>query len=139
MLTNYSNRFIILLILLALLLMVGYTITFASKTPQKSSQVPLWLFLEPIAPHYVPHIEVYGSVVEDLIDCESGGNPEALGDNGRAKSILQFHEPTFRRYCVEKYGYTDNIWDTDVQINCAAEMLNNGLGYHWTCYNKVMK
>jgi nucleoside-diphosphate-sugar epimerase len=39
---------------------------------------------------------VVSAVIAALISIESGGNPSALGDGGRAVGILQIHEVTVR-------------------------------------------
>lgn len=62
-----------------------------------------------------------------LIKCESSLNTEAVGDNGKAYSLLQFHESTFNLYCKGNYyNYHD-------QLVCGAQMISSGLSYHWTC------
>jgi len=90
------------------------------------------------SPYLLP-LKTYGSLIDDLIQCESNGNPLAVGDNGRAKGILQFHEPTFKQYCVNKYGYSNDIWSEEIQINCANEMLEDNFNnvLHWTCYKLI--
>lgn len=67
-----------------------------------------------------------------LIKHESNGNPNAVGDNGKAKGILQFHDSTFQMYCVEKYGLTDDIWNPIIQKECCANMIAEGQLKHWS-------
>jgi len=133
---DYKYRYIFVVLGVIFLLAVVCYI-FYPKTAYSGYDGVNIPFLEPIAPHYVPYVETYGAMIEDLIECESGGNPEALGDQGRAHGILQFHQPTFQQFCVDRYGFTDNIWDEETQKNCCAEMLSNGLEGHWTCSFKI--
>ena len=79
----------------------------------------------------------YQNIIDCLIKYESSGNPLAVGDSGKAIGILQFHEPTFQRYCVDKYGYYDDIWDAEIAKNCVAEMLEENINNidHWSVKN----
>jgi len=91
-----------------------------------------------ISSPYYPKVETYGSLIDCMVNYESGGNENAIGDSGLAHGLLQFHAPTFERYCVERYGFGDDIWNPEIQKMCAAEMLENGLGYNWTAYPKCL-
>jgi len=97
-------------------------------------------------PVYLPLIRVLASKVElelvenntelidCLIECESGGNTEAVGDNGRANGILQFHLPTFKLFCVNKYGFFESDYkDSLTQRQCCDLMITDGLQTHWSC------
>lgn len=86
------------------------------------------VILIPVYSYY----DKYKATIDCLIKFESSGNPEAIGDSGKAIGILQFHYPTFKRYCVDKYNYRDDIFDPEIQINCASEMINERLIYHWS-------
>ena len=65
-----------------------------------------------------------------VIECESGYNPDAIGDGGYAVGILQFHKSTFKQYCKGSY------YSTKDQLTCAAKMWKAGQQRHWTCYVK---
>jgi len=137
---DYQYRYILYICFVLLLLFLMGSLVLAQKPLRRANRGQITLsecFLEPIAPHYVPYVETYGALIDKLVECESGGNPEALGDQGRAHGILQFHQPTFQQFCVDRYGFTDNIWDEETQKNCCAEMLSNGLEGHWTCSFKI--
>ena len=62
-----------------------------------------------------------------LIYCESTFDENAIGDNGKAFGLLQFHKPTFNQYCEGDY------YNMNDQLNCAAKMIKNGLSYKWSC------
>ncbi len=70
-------------------------------------------------------------IIKGLIKCESGGNEKAIGDNGKAKGILQFHQGTFDKFGSFYNLPHDNIWDKDQQIAIAKRMIENGLIFHW--------
>lgn len=75
-----------------------------------------------------------GLTFKTLIKClafyESGYNQNAVGDDGLAIGILQFHQPTFDRYC---FG---DINDAQDQLWCADAMLTSDFlnVFHWTTY-----
>lgn len=69
--------------------------------------------------------------------CESSYNPKAIGDGGKAKNILQFHEPTFSQFSKEM-GEPLNYDSAYDQIKLANYMWNKGKQHHWTCYKKVI-
>ena len=85
----------------------------------------------------VIHVET----LKCLIKYESSGNPNAIGDNGKAKGILQFHRPTFERYCVNKYGFENDIMNPEIQIKCADAMLRSDPDniQHWTPWRRCIK
>jgi len=79
-------------------------------------------------------------IIENVILCESGGNPNAWNKkdpNGGSFGILQFQLSTFKSFCVDKYGLENDIWNAEVQIVCAKKMLDEGLGRNWSCWRKL--
>ncbi len=128
-----------LLIVLAFLMMlaIGF-IVFASKAPQEGNESLSGLFIKASNVPYYPTTITYGTLIDCLVKYESNGNPEAVGDNGKARGVLQFHKPTFKMYCVDRYGYfLSDYTDTEVQKACADEMLRDNLKKnirHWTVY-----
>ena len=88
------------------------------------------------------------TILDKIIECESSGNPKAYNpddvhyDSEGNKfigsfGITQFGRPTFQEFCVEKYGMENDIWDPDIQIECAKKMIDNGLLNHWTCAREI--
>lgn len=65
----------------------------------------------------------YSKGLEQLIDCESKFNNAAVGDNGKARGILQFHYGTFLRY--SSYG---DYLDPEAQLHTAVKMIRMGIG-----------
>lgn len=77
-------------------------------------------------------------LIERLILCESRGNEKAIGDNGKAFGILQFHQGTFDKFGSLYNLCHDNIWNPNQQREIAKKMLENGGWKHWTnCYLKI--
>ena len=77
---------------------------------------------------------VYGidpEKIKKTIECESNYNRWAVGDQGAAFGIAQFHWPTFERYC---HG---NYYSAEDQINCMVEMIAKGGQKNWTCFTKL--
>jgi hypothetical protein len=79
-------------------------------------------------------IALYGGNFYELykvIECESSWKYNAVGDSGEAFGLLQFHKPTFDKFCKGEYK---NPFD---QIDCVIEMFNKGLQRHWTCFKNL--
>ena len=98
------------------------------------------------APPFLVKGEVIASLMDSnwlisaLAECESGRNPDAYNEkdpHGGSFGLLQFQKPTFQRFCVEKYGLLNDIWDYEIQIECAEKMIDEGLINHWTCGKKI--
>jgi len=73
-------------------------------------------------------------IISCLIEHESGGNPEAVGDNGLAKGILQFHLATFEIF-KHKYGLDYLRYENpEDQILLANLMIKEDFNniFHWS-------
>lgn len=73
----------------------------------------------------------YRTIIKCLAKHESGYRTDVYGDNGLAYGILQFHRPTFNRFC------TGNYYSARDQITCCDEMLSRDFDRsikHWTTY-----
>ena len=71
--------------------------------------------------------------LERIIQCESGGNELAVGKAGEI-GILQFKWNTFYEFAKRYELQNPNIYNTNQQIWLGNRMLNDGFGFHWTCY-----
>ena len=125
------------LYLLVYVLLIGF-IVFAPQTavtsPEDTTKLSECVVRQPNIP-YIPTVRTYGSLIDCLVKYESGGNPNAVGDNGKAKGVLQFWQSTFNGYCVDKYGYSpDDYTDTIVQKDCCQKMLEDNFDNisHWS-------
>lgn len=79
------------------------------------------------------------SALYDLAQCESELDHQAVGDGGRARGILQFHENTFK-WLGTKANFNDGRWlDKSDQLRIGLWALNNNYGYLWSCYGKEMQ
>lgn len=93
-----------------------------------------------ISTHRFPAVRTYGSVIGCMERWESGGDPDALNPNDpitRSVGILQFKDGTFQEFCVERYkiaSNVDEIWNEEIQRDCAELMLRDRLGYHWSTF-----
>ena len=68
--------------------------------------------------------------------CESTGKADAVGDNGLAFGLFQFHENTFNLFSKELGEKLD--WkNSEHQIKLASWSFANGKQRHWTCYKKT--
>jgi len=76
----------------------------------------------------------YGEIISCLAKYESGYNSNAIGDHGRAISVLQFWQGTFDRYCE------GNIYNPVDQVRCADNMLKQDKKNirHWTTAYKCI-
>ena len=124
-------KIIILVLTLVLLLAIGSYI-FAVKPSERPLRIDLTLnncfIYAPVIPYY-PETKVYGSLINCLIKYESGGNEQAMGDEGKSHGILQFQVPTFKRYCIDMYGLAeevDQIYNENIQMECAEKIIKDG-------------
>ena len=68
-----------------------------------------------------------------VINCECNlkkDHEKCLGDKGLAFGRAQFHKSTFEAYCLGDYRSEKD------QVFCAAEMISEDKGYHWSCFKK---
>ena len=125
---------------------------FAQKLPETGCEGQIRAFYEQPRIVYYPKPVVYASlvntdyeiVIDRIINCliriESGGNPEAYNPSdidGRPKyGILQYDSRTFTGYCVERYGYVNDIWNPEIQRSCAFSMIKEDFQnvYHWPTF-----
>ena len=103
MLCKPLKRLIIYLLILGLLLLLGRLLSprvagaiFWVKTPLMGN------FSVKMAYPLTGYLKEK-KILDDLAYCESRNNPDAIGDGGRARGILQFHEGTFVGFAL-KYG-----------------------------------
>ena len=96
---------------------------------------------------YLPRkVEVLGSLItveeqpywlEPLIWCESRGDPKAWNKddpNGGSYGLLQFQSSTFYNFAKIYNLEAPDIWNPEQQIWLAKKMIDDGLGFHWSCW-----
>jgi len=82
--------------------------------------------------HYSRTYGINYFLLHNVVQCESSFNDEAVGDEGLAYSLAQYHEKTFDRFCKGDYH---NGYD---QLECMAWMFSQHLESHWSCVKIVL-
>jgi len=129
------KRLIIYIICIALIMlfMVAFFVGIIIAHLRISPQVTLnECFTRQVNMPYYPTVRTYGALISCLIKYESSGNPNAIGDNGTSFGILQFKKSTFKHYCVDRYGFKNDIMNPEIQKDCCQKMLGEGLINHWS-------
>ena len=105
---------------------VRHISSLGTKTPPRG----LWTLTERIE-HYAALYGVSAEEMTEVIDCESGGNPRALGDSGKSRGLVQIN----RDYHPD---ISDNqAFDIDFSLDFLAENLAKGNGKWWTCWRNL--
>jgi len=78
------------------------------------------------------------SLAVRIAACESQFKTDAVGDNGKAYGVFQFHKPTFEEFS-RKFGEELEYTNPEHNIKLAVWALTHGLESHWTCYGKVTR
>jgi hypothetical protein len=77
------------------------------------------------------------NMVIALLECESSGRHNAIGDDGVSYGIAQFRKETFYEFTkqskIKGMSYRNPIH----QLKIMNWALDNGYGYRWTCYRKL--
>lgn len=144
---DYLNRLSILALIMVVFVLLVYWVDSAAKVAEKPYQSLTQCFYEAPRIPYYPEIQVlatefeitknldFDKVLECLIRLESSGNPKAYNpkdtDGLPAIGLLQFKAGTFKMFCVDRYGFEDDIWNPNIQTFCAKRMIENGLVWHW--------
>jgi len=77
------------------------------------------------------------NLVIDIIECESSGRYNAVGDDGVSVGIAQFQEETFNEMKVAAH-MPRLRWKNPIhQMRLMVWMLDHGFGTRWTCYRKL--
>lgn len=75
-------------------------------------------------------------IVEKVIQCESRGKVDAVGDSGRSIGIAQFQKPTFKMLS-DKLGEELDFNSSHDQIKLLSWSIANGYGKNWTAYRAI--
>lgn len=77
------------------------------------------------------------NLVINIIECESGGRYNAVGDDGVSVGIAQFQKNTFEE--MKKLAKMPRLrWKNPIdQLRLTVWMLDHGYGNRWTCYRKL--
>lgn len=79
------------------------------------------------------------NLVINILECESSGKHDAVGDGGIAYGIAQFHKDTFYEFAA-LMGMQPADWHNSIhQLRVMNWALDHGYGGRWSCYRKLMK
>lgn len=91
---------------------------------------------QPQPPGYLPGNDV--NLVINIMECESGGRYNVVGDDGVSVGIVQFQKATFNEF-KRRANMPKAVWKNPIdQLRLMVWMLNNGYGKHWTCYRTLV-
>ena len=81
--------------------------------------------------------DIEGMVVQ-IVMCESGGRPDAVGDNGKAYGLTQYHSQTFYLH-AKRAGLANANWKNNQhQLTLLRWCLTEGnCGKEWTCWRRL--
>lgn len=79
---------------------------------------------------------VDSSLMKKIVQCESHGNVEALGDGKRAYGILQYHLASFQRH-EELLGEDLDYYSSLDQLKLGTWAISQGYGREWTSYRAI--
>lgn len=102
-------------------------------------EAPIMLKVDTSSPEWIKmriahYASIYGvseSTMNAVIKCESNYNPEAWGDKGNSRGLVQIHYPS--------HPTISDAQATDVEfaLDFLARMLKEGRGSLWTCYRQL--
>lgn len=74
-----------------------------------------------------------------VIDCESAGKYNAVGDGGKSYGILQFQKATFDE--MKRQAHMPNLQYKNPihQMRLMVWGFSHGYANHWTCFRKIKK
>lgn len=102
----------------------------------------VFLLLAPVAHAHAPIIAQEApkpqGIVARVIQCESGGKVNAIGDHGLAYGIAQFHEDTFNRMKRLSGYYWLDYRNPNDQILLIEWAFAHGHEREWSCYTKLV-
>lgn len=78
---------------------------------------------------------VSAAVMDAVIACESGFNPNSYNASSGASGIAQFLPSTW--YEASNPFRGDSIWDPDAQIDRMAQTISQGGAHDWSCYTMI--
>lgn len=89
-----------------------------------------------VSPIFYPGTRVYGILMNEIIECESGWEHEGIWGKAGEYGIAQFKERTFY-WMAELANFQNANWfNKEHQLYLLEWALENNLGKHWTCYKK---
>lgn len=81
--------------------------------------------------HYGNKYNVSSDVMTNVIKCESGFNPKAVGDGGNSRGLSQIHRPSHPTITDEQ------AFDEDFAIEFMASEMSKGNSWMWSCWKNL--
>ena len=107
---------------------VANAIQAAPKRPLEASRS-----VDSLIDEYSLKYGVSATVMRQVIKCESSFNPNAVGDGGASRGLVQIHRPSWP-------NITDaQAFDPEFSVRFLAEKLSNQQGYLWTCWRNLVR
>lgn len=133
---KFTNKILCVLAVLALIPAIALS---DDAPPIQQVVAPIEVTLSPVeyADKYATQYQIDSRVFKKVMWCESNNDPNAVGDSGKAKNVLQFHEQTFVSYAKKIGGILDYDSYHD-QIKVGAYMFSIGQARQWTTYRAIM-
>lgn len=78
--------------------------------------------------YYSERYNVSKNVVSTVVSCESKYNPNAVGDGGNSRGLVQIHAPS------HPYISNEEAFNPDFALKFLALNLSKGKGGMWSCY-----
>ena len=91
----------------------------------------LWLFNE-VGGDYRQFV-----LLREIVNLESSWKETAIGDNGKAWGLVQFHEPTFNQFKQEAGMNYLEYKNPYHQLTLLVWSFENGKEKHWTTYPRA--
>jgi hypothetical protein len=123
------------LIILALILSSLY-----GFTPQSISHAELQIQDQPISnqiDYFATMYRIDSRLIAKVVECESGGVHEAVGDGHRSHGIAQFQRPTWNwmeKEFYEEYNQHLDYTSSFDQLHLLSYAISEGYGRNWTTY-----
>ena len=85
----------------------------------------------------IPSEAADGMMIVNIVNCESSGRHDAVGDDGISYGIAQFRKETFYEFAKQSRIKGLRYRNPAHQLILLNWALDNGYGYRWTCYRKL--
>lgn len=94
--------------------------------------------IENVVTYFAKENGVDHELLLKVMECESHGNPNTVGDGGRSRGIFQIQKPTWDRF-TKGMGETLDYTSSFDQAKVAAWAFANGHGNEWTTAVAIKK
>lgn len=86
---------------------------------------------ERLIDYYSEKYAINSEYIYATMDCESGFNPKAVGDNGKSFGLAQIHLPSHRDITKKQ------ALDQNFAIEWMVKQFSSGKANMWTCYRNL--